>query len=207
MKTEVLNILADMKSPSYSTREGAYTKAIYYFENTNLKYNELEGISNTILSDDYLFNQISQGVSDMTPGRSYMLLLLVLVVNQRDTSFSISGYYHLIQKYFELENDLRTKAEDLGWIHTIAHMADLICFTAYYKDFSKEQLESLIRIMFSKIVTLEKIDSTEEIRIAIALEQFYKDRNYKESSLYKDYINNKIIKSIFIELDKQKSLP
>ena len=95
-----------------------------------LENDDLDKITNLIISDKYLTYDMSNKESFSVLKRSFSILQLAILVYKynKDKVIKDETIDLRIERfvdYFEKEEDLRGHVEEVGWCHSIAHRADL----------------------------------------------------------------------------------
>lgn len=122
--------------------------------------NQLEWLLATILEKKLLFYQIEQkGQASLT--RSFTALLWALIIDVDGQEESL--YYKILSceqrervfreslLYLEKEEDLRGYDDSCGWIHAIAHAADLILYVSRHPAFPVTAYESIWQVCLAKL--------------------------------------------------------
>jgi hypothetical protein len=175
MKLEILKNMKLIKSPDSEIREGAYSQLIELFSKTdNLPtLEEKNQYLDELCSANYLFYGIEAGVSDCTVARSFSLLVLGLIVeNDKTNEIEIDKIIFPLIKYIKLESDFRGKDNKLGWIHSLAHLGDLIAFISCHKGASVKSLELICLAIIEKIISLNELqllNHGEDNRLALGI--------------------------------------
>ena len=174
MNLEILKNLELIKSPNSETREGAYSRLVELFsvkKNAPTLEDKNQYLS-MLCNKDFLFNEIDAGPSDHSVARSFSLLVMGIIIegdktNELDAEKIISP----ILKYIEQESDFRGKDEQLGWIHSLAHLGDLLAFLSFHKGISKKSIELISLAMIEKLASLNDLtlNHGEDKRLASGL--------------------------------------
>jgi hypothetical protein len=96
--------------------------------------------------------------SDTIFWRSFSLLILTEIVSHDLTHSTLSEtevrqvLEHALT-YFEAEKDLRGYDTEKGWMHTIAHAADLFWILAQHRDVATSDLSRIMDALAEKITT------------------------------------------------------
>jgi hypothetical protein len=161
---------------------------------------------NILLDDKHLQHDLDNKIKYSVLTRSFTILQLVIFIfiHNRDGIIKrddIVKTFNIFIDYFNQENMLDGYNKEVGWIHAIAHSADLFNQFMKVSWFKNEELE----IMFEEIATKMKQDKhlftfNEEERMVVAIKT-----GIKRNILKKDYVMNWIDR--FASYDKLKDLP
>lgn len=135
----------------------------------------------TILQRELLFYQIDQvGSATLTRSFTALVLALILHVDTRTDSF----YYQRLLEgqrqilfdwslfYLTKENDSQGWHKNNGWIHAIAHGAELLLSASLHDAFPKERLEEVWKNLLTCLQSQKQVFSAgEERRLALVIAQ------------------------------------
>jgi len=174
MSLEISKNLEQIKASDPELREGAYLRFLELFsdEENQLTIEKKHLILEELCSDNYLFYGIEEGISDCTVGRSFSLLILsLLVAYDKKNELEVERIVTPLLKYIDRESDFRGKDDRLGWVHSLAHLGDLLSFMAEHDRISKETIELISVKVILKIISLQDflLNYGEDKRLAIGL--------------------------------------
>jgi len=117
---------------------------------------QLSDILETLISDDHLLFDMDNKEQFSVLNRSFTLLQLAIVVyvHRRDSiidSELILRAYNRFKEYFLNEKVLIGYSDEVGWIHSIAHSADLFTQFMQIESFDKSMLEEMFLLITSKL--------------------------------------------------------
>lgn len=152
-----------------------------------LSAQQLQGLFDTATSEDFLYANIGEQMTDSVFTRSFSALLVagilakdseLLILN--DTS--LQSFFKKIGRYLLLENDTRGFVEGKGWAHSVAHGADLAAMTIKHPKFELQHAPSILHAL--KLVTWKDVVfiNDEEERLVNIIEALLA-RNYAEEAL------------------------
>lgn len=152
-----------------------------------LSAQQLQGLFDTATSEDFLYANIGEQMTDSVFTRSFSALLVagilakdseLLILN--DTS--LQSFFKKIGRYLLLENDTRGFVEGKGWAHSVAHGADLAAMTIKHPKFELQHAPSILHAL--KLVTWKDVVfiNDEEERLVNIIEALLV-RNYSEEAL------------------------
>jgi hypothetical protein len=101
---------------------------------------------------DFLFFGKDEGESEKTCARSFILLLINLLIAS-DSSFGLNleNLYLSLEDYINKEKDFRTYSEENGWIHVACHFSDLLVTLNWHKRKINIHNEALASVYWNKI--------------------------------------------------------
>lgn len=216
MKSEILKNILLIKSPNSEIREGAFSNLTSLFSNTPLSLEEKTHFLDLICSHEFLFYGINEGVSDHTVARSFSLLVIGLILDSDKTfEIEVNKITSPLLKYIQLETDFRSKDDRIGWIHTLAHLGDVLAFFAYHKKSTIESVEFLCKAIIEKVFHLKNLTVTdgEDVRIGLGLFYAFEEKLGKSNNVikllldtHKDNINvDKIFNILKLEVSKSQN--
>lgn len=151
-----------------------YPVLAHLFHDQHLKEDELEHYLDLFMSDDYLFFDMENKKPYSVLKRSFTILQLVILcyVHRRDHVISHIKINHLLERmlvYYANEQIVTGYDPLVGWVHTVAHSADL----------------------FHQLVQLEHLNASDILRIFQAIQ--IKMMNEKQ-----DYLCNEDERSVVV---------
>jgi hypothetical protein len=171
----ILPFIGD-KDPEIRDRT-VYGMLAHLFHDKHLNEERLTYYLNLFLSDQYLFYDMENIDPYSVLKRSFTVLQLVIItyVHRRDNVIShehILSLYEAFIKYVQEEKILIGYEDPIGWMHSIAHSADLFAQLVQVAWFDSEK----IRVMFDLIAKKIKIDhylyiSNEDERMVVAIKK------------------------------------
>lgn len=137
---------------------------------------QFKSLAEQVLEQDLLFYQMEQ-VGTATLTRSFAALLLALLIdcdNQKDSLFyqalsvdQSQAIFSAALLYMEKEQDYRGYDENCGWVHALAHGADLLFFATQHQAFPREKTEAIWLKLLDKMAQLpQSFTAGEEVRLA-----------------------------------------
>ncbi|SFG33052.1 DUF2785 domain-containing protein [Sporolactobacillus nakayamae] len=127
------------------------------------------------VSEELLFNKISEGVSDHVFLRSFSALLIALILYRDNHEHFISRqkYMELLQQlnhYCELENDYRSFVEGKGWAHAPAHISDALDECAQNRFVGESECLAIWKSLLMMLRNAPTVfDAEEDERMATAV--------------------------------------
>ncbi len=151
---EILPFIGD---PDPEIRDNiVYGVLAHLFHDKHLSEERLTYYLELLMSDDYLFYDMDNNDSYSVLRRSFTILQLVIIVyvHRRDqviSKESIEALYEAFLKYFNNENILTGYQEPIGWVHAIAHSADLFAQLMQIPWFDAQKLLTMFDAIANKI--------------------------------------------------------
>jgi|LGVF01.2.fsa_nt_gb hypothetical protein len=183
-----------------------YPTLAHLLHDNLLDNDELDKITNLLISAKYLTYDMSNKENFSVLRRSFSILQLAILVYKynKDKVIKDETIDLLIEKfvdYFEKEEDLRGHVEEVGWCHSIAHSADLFKHVMGCERANKEMLEKMFNLILRKFqIKHYQYISDEDERMITAIEIAI-----KRDILDKDFITSWISK--FNDFEKGKIYP
>lgn len=207
-KVELVDIcLKDIGNQDSELRDGLiYGVLAHLFYDHQLSEEKLTYYLDKLMSDGFLFHDIEnvQKFSVLTRSFSILQLAVLVYVHQRDTIIpksSIENLHRAFLKYFIQETILTGYDLEVGWIHAIAHSADLFAQFMQVSWFDENQLISMFEVIAEKIKQKDHFFMfNEDERLAVAIKH-----GIERKILSKSYIESWINK--FIIEDSPKEYP
>lgn len=164
-----------------------YRTFIELLSDNLLTTKQLQFLFDTASSDNYLFFNIGEEMTDSVFTRSFSALLVAGLLS-KDTSLQtldanrLESYFQKIGRYLLLEKDTRGFVQDKGWAHSIAHGADLATMTIKHPKFDLQYAPAILHAL--KLVSWKNTVyvNDEEERLVTIIEALL-DRNYSEEAL------------------------
>ena len=125
-----------------------------------LSNEELCHITEDFLTDKYLFYDINNKEEFSVLTRSFTVLQLAVIVYKHNMKpiLSEEQFKKLVKdtiSYFEQETDFRGFVEDIGWLHSIAHAADLFSQLMRNKQVKEKDLKKIFRVIQNRFMIHE----------------------------------------------------
>ena len=184
----------------------------------------------SILKQNLLFYRISDS-GDATLTRSFTALLLALILDADNNTESL--YHHSLSTkqlqtlfahallYLRQETDYVGWDQEKGWIHSVAHGAELLLYAGLHKQFPQEKIREILDIVVSILKREQTLFTAgEDRRIAFLLIQLVIHGKIQQAQLCqwienldfpdqtpKDYfalVNlENILSTIYLQLEKE----
>lgn len=126
----------------------------------HLKEPDLDRIAKELISEQYLFFDIENYVEYSVLTRSFTLLQLAILVAVHNRDHIIHGkiireIFTRFLEYFDQEEDFRGFNEEVGWLHSIAHSADVFGQLMKVEAFYEQELKRMFTAITDKYQTEE----------------------------------------------------
>jgi hypothetical protein len=173
MEKDFINILQDIKNKAYDFNgydvkeilnqslamigdqnpkvrdDLVYPVLAHLFHDKHLSEQDLESNLDVLLSDDYLFYDMHNEKLYSALKRSFTVLQLVIIcyVHRKDHVISQEKINHLLERFlsYYIHEDILTGYDPkVGWIHTIAHSADLFHQLVQVEHFLETDIMSML---------------------------------------------------------------
>lgn len=143
---------------------------------------------------DYCLAHLSlenQKLSTLT--KSFTALVLALMIDLDNNSHSI--FYNLLSTkerklifqqaftFLNFEKDIRGFDSNYGWIHTIAHGADLMYYCIQHRDFSSHDYVKIFPTILKACHQKQGFSAGEEMRLAETLVYLIKEEKISDSDV------------------------
>lgn len=181
-------MLTHIGSPDAELRDKLIYRTFIDILSDNLLSNEqIQYLFDTAISDDFLYLNIGEEMTDSVFTRSFSALLVASIL-AKDAELlilhddSLQNFFQKIGRYLLLEKDTRGYVQDKGWAHSIAHGADLAAMTIKHPKFNLQHAPLILHAL--KLVTWKDIVfvNDEEERLINIIEVLLA-RNYSEEAL------------------------
>lgn len=144
-----------------------YTTLSHWIPGNSLTANELEQIVPVVLDKNHLLFKLGETNTDSVFTRSFsMLVIPLLFMRHRESPFLSKDQIHQIkEKVFynvQEERDYRGYDEENGWAHAIAHAADALDDLAQCSELDKNDLLTILNLVYEKMITTDRIYSDGE---------------------------------------------
>ena len=181
--------LANIGHPNPDIRDGLiYTTFYHAFDKDLLSRDQFLRLEQYLQERNLL-------TSPDTLTRSFSALLASLLIffdNCPDSPYfsllenSRASLFNQALTFLINETDTRGYDNELGWIHAIAHGAELVMAISQHQDFSEERLEEVWQIVTQVLGKQESVFSAGEAdRLAIIFTQLVLSEKLKQSDLAK----------------------
>lgn len=135
-----------------------YPNLAHLLYDNHFTESELASYLHLLMGEEYLFFDLDNYIDYSSLIRSFSLLQLVILVgvHNRDNiiaSRSIKSLYIRFLEYFQQEKILTGYDENVGFIHTIAHSADLFAQLMKVKSFGETEIKTMMNAITSKLKT------------------------------------------------------
>ena len=116
---------------------------------------DLIKITELLISKDYLTYDMENLFENSTLKRTFTALQIVILlyVHNRDNIFSkdtIKSIFNNVLNYYINETDLRGYDEKIGWIHSVAHSADMFAQLVKCKELNRIEFEDMMNAISLK---------------------------------------------------------
>jgi hypothetical protein len=135
-----------------------YPNLAHLLYDNHFTESELASYLHQLMGEEYLFFDLDNYIEYSSLIRSFSVLQLVILVgvHNRDNiiaSRSIKSLYTRFIEYFQQEQILTGYDETVGFIHTIAHSADLFTQLMKVKSFGEMEIKTMMNAMTNKLKT------------------------------------------------------
>ena len=150
-------LLKHIGDPDSSIRDDLiYPCLAHLFHEKHFNEKELTDYLNIILDRNHLMYDIKNKHQHSVLTRSFSLLQLVVLirVHRRDhiiNQATITFAFNRFLNYFNKETVLKGYSDDVGWIHTIAHSADVMDEFMQVNWFKEDELKMMFEVVLDKM--------------------------------------------------------
>jgi hypothetical protein len=135
-----------------------YPNLAHLLYDKHLTEEQLTDIAQLLVSEKYLHFDIENYIELSVLTRSFTILQLAIIVfvHQRDNIIEqsvIEDLYDKFLDYFDQEENYLGYKEDIGWLHSIAHSADLFAQLMKVDWFTETQLKTMFKAISKKFKT------------------------------------------------------
>lgn len=183
-----------------------YVNLAHLFYDGHFDKTQLLHFFELLSSEKYLLYDMENNVSHSELTRSFTILQLVYLIylHNKDpylTNKQYMDFYVKFIQYFDSESVLQGYDEQVGWMHTIAHSADLIAQIVKSEEMNKKTLEEILTVIKKKFaISNYCYVSDEDERMVNAIINAL-DRNILEEDFLQGWVTS------FGEIEKPKSYP
>ncbi len=171
-----------------------YPTLAHLFYEDHFKEEALENYLDTLLGSDYLFYDMENQSENSVLRRSFSALQIVVLLDLHRNKHVIADSkihqaFERFLDYFEKEKVFKGYDEKIGWMHAIAHSADVFDQFLRIKTFKAEHLERMfeaVRVKMKQETHLFKYN--EDRRMAVALMSGIK-RNILSETFLKSWVD------------------
>jgi len=207
-KLDLVNeLMENIGDPDGEIRDGLiYPCLAHLLYDKHFEEDTLSEILDQFLSNDYLFYDILENSLNSVLVRSFtsLQLVILLYVHKRDSVISekkIKDALTTYISYFEQEPHLEGYNETVGWLHSIAHGADVFDQFVSIEYFTEKELTRIFEIILLKMKQRHHYYSNDEDeRIVVAMTKAIKRDLLSEEYLL-DYIER------FSQYEKNQNYP
>lgn len=142
---------------SHIRDELIYPNLAHLFHDNHFTEEQLHKFLYRLLSKDYLFYDMENKENYSVLKRSFTTLQLVIFVFvfNRDNLFSreiFKRIFDSFMSYFKLETVLTGYGKEVGWMHSIAHCADMFAQLVKSNEIDANMLEEMFHIIKEKFL-------------------------------------------------------
>ena len=180
-----------------------YPNLAHLLHDDHLEEAVLEEVLELLIGDKYLHFDLENFIEFSVLTRSFTTLQLVILVykHNKDNVISerlIRNLYDSFIDYFDKEENLQGYKETVGWMHSIAHAADLFAQLVKVETFAETELKTILNAITKKLKTKEYFfvhDEDERMVNAVmnAIERDLLDKDFLKGWVY-DFANYHKIK-------------
>lgn len=159
-KQELVTLLLEnIGEPNAHIRDDlVYPNLAHLFYDNHFNESELASYLHQLMGEEYLFFDLDNYIDYSSLIRSFSVLQLVILVgvHNRDNiiaSRSIKSLYTRFLEYFQQEQILTGYDDKVGFIHTIAHSADLFTQLMKVESFGETEIKTMMNAMTNKLKT------------------------------------------------------
>ena len=183
-----------------------YVNLAHLFYDGHFDKNQLLHFFELLSSEKYLLYDLENNIEHSELTRSFTVLQLVYLIylHNKDpylTNKQYMDFYVKFIQYFKKETILKGYDPQVGWMHTIAHSADLIAQIVKSEEMNKKTLEEVMNAILSKFaISTYTYVSDEDERMVTAIVNAI-ERNILDEEFISKWIES------FGLLPKPKSYP
>jgi len=160
-----------------------------------LEKEELQKIAALLMSDKYLFYDMDNQVEDSVLKRSFTVLQLVILFykHRKDGILEEEFFTESVKRvitYYMNETDYRGYNEEVGFLHSNAHGADLFAQIVQHQEVKMETLEVILEVIKDKFKILEYMFVHDEDERSVTVLEHAIKRNVLSEEFLVEYIRN-----------------
>jgi hypothetical protein len=159
-KLELLHLLMEhIGEKDAEIRDGlVYPNLAHLLNDKHFDEDQLNDIATDLISEQYLTFDIENYVDYSVLTRSFSVLQLAVLVHVHNRDHVIHGkiiqnLFTKFLKYFTMEEDLRGYNEEVGFMHSIAHSADLFAQLMQVEFFHEKEIKTMFTVIIDKYQT------------------------------------------------------
>jgi hypothetical protein len=159
-KLELLHLLMDhIGEKDAEIRDGlVYPNLAHLLNDKHFDEDQLNDIATDLISEQYLTFDIENYVDYSVLTRSFSVLQLAVLVHVHNRDHVIHGkiiqnLFTKFLKYFTMEEDVRGYNEEVGFMHSIAHSADLFAQLMQVEFFHEKEIKTMFTVIIDKYQT------------------------------------------------------
>lgn len=159
-KEELVTLLLEnIGDPNSHIRDDlVYPNLAHLFYDKHFSESELASYLHQLMGEEYLFFDLDNYIDYSSLIRSFSILQLVILVgvHNRDKIIaprSIKSLYTRFLDYFQQEQILTGYDDNVGFIHTIAHSADLFTQLMKVESFGETEIKTMMNAITNKLKT------------------------------------------------------
>ncbi len=159
-KLELLHLLMEhIGEKDAEIRDGlVYPNLAHLLNDKHFDEDQLNDIATDLISEQYLTFDIENYVDYSVLTRSFSVLQLAVLVHVHNRDHVIHGkiiqnLFTKFLKYFTMEEDVRGYNEEVGFMHSIAHSADLFAQLMQVEFFHEKEIKTMFTVIIDKYQT------------------------------------------------------
>lgn len=206
------------ESHNSAIREFAYEELSKKVNENSFSNEEKMALLKLLSSDEYLFYRIRDEENNDSVRRSFSILGITLLISS-DPCLDLLWLMPKMLDYIKNEQDFRGKDDNVGWIHSFAHLGDFLANLSLNKKISTEAKANFIICLLEKVASIENYPLLfgEDLRIAKGIAYCIEDNpdiNFDQiidclsKGVSRDMPYNfnscNVVKSLYFELSKQE---
>lgn len=157
---------------------------------------ELARIAKVLVSDEYLFYDMQNKTEYSVLTRSFTSLQLVILVYKHNEKSILSDEFFIevvdsFIEYYKKETDYRGYVEGVGWLHSIAHSADMFTQIVQNESITEGKVIDIFEAIKSKFMIRDYMFNHEEDERSI---------NALEKAIRLNKVNSNYVKSFITDM-------
>ena len=177
-KQLVHSLLSEIGHQDPEIRDGLiYSNLAHLLHDNHFSKDELIDFTSILLDDAHLFYDIGneKPLSVLTRSFSILQLVIIVYVHRRDSLFTndqLMNLYHRFLDYFKKETVLNGYDNEYGFMHSIAHAADLFSQLVQLEEINESHLKEMFQVIGEKYKTRDYFFShDEDERMVVAIKK------------------------------------
>lgn len=156
-KLLVEELLQNIGDPDSRVRdELIYPCLAHLLYDNHFNEEELLQYFTVLMNEEHLFYKINENPLNSVLTRSFssLQIVIMLLVHKRDTIFDQAFVFEMFAKYLtylKQESHFEGFNSEVGWLHSIAHSADVLNQFASLSYFQEEQLKVIFECVLDKM--------------------------------------------------------